>query len=451
MKKDLVNGVWYKSPSGQGAIYRYNEGRDTIGYFEGKWGTSWSCTNASKEFYELATYEDLEACGSSHRQYVKPEDMPIWITEDGVPVKVNANLAWVIRDDYKGVWGYEYMLEICLSHVSSAVISKPCLLSPEIYRVFSTQEAAEEWVAERNASEQSQNELIAQHNETEMEVKQPEFKVGQKVLVKEGNNIPKYDGKVGIVEKIDLKNTLQPNILVDYGDNRQIWVYPSKGRKFDVEVVQEAFTIADLAEGRIVVERDGSIEDLDRILKAAFPNDRESAIGQGWEHYKYFHRMDDRQWNAFEDDELEENDLPVVKVSELIGQVERSVNEQFEGASEGVNEGAKIREFESGSKRDDDSNKPLVNHLDPYLRLRFGYLLRQGANKYDKGNWKKLQPTETALESLHRHLAKFELNLQNGVEQDEDHLSACIFNLMLIMKNEEKEGISVDHFYGTLK
>ena len=107
----------------------------------------------------------------------------------------------------------------------------------------------------------------------------------------------------------------------------------------------------------------------------------------------------------------------------------------------------KNRVFESGSQRDDDTNKPLPNHLDAYVRMRYGYLLRHGANHYDKGNWRKGQPTETALESLHRHLAKFEMNLYNGVEQDEDHLSAIIFGCQLIMKNEEKEGIKVDHYY----
>lgn len=105
------------------------------------------------------------------------------------------------------------------------------------------------------------------------------------------------------------------------------------------------------------------------------------------------------------------------------------------------------RIFDTGSQRDDDTNKPLPSHLDAYVRLRYGYLLRQGANHYEKGNWRKGQPTETALESLHRHLAKFEINLYNGVEQDEDHLSAIIFNVMLIMKNEEKEGILVDKYY----
>ena len=99
----------------------------------------------------------------------------------------------------------------------------------------------------------------------------------------------------------------------------------------------------------------------------------------------------------------------------------------------------KDRVFSSGSKRDNDTNKPLVNHLDPYLRLRYGYLLRQGANHYGKNNWRLGQDTETALESLHRHLAKYEYNANNGIEQEEDHLSSIIFNVMLIMKNEEKE------------
>jgi hypothetical protein len=100
------------------------------------------------------------------------------------------------------------------------------------------------------------------------------------------------------------------------------------------------------------------------------------------------------------------------------------------------------RVFESGSQRDDDTNKPLVNHLDPYVRMRFGYLLRMGANKYEKNNWQKGQPDEAALESLHRHLAKYELG-----DRKEDHLSAIIFNVQLLMKNEQMAGINIDQFY----
>ena len=100
------------------------------------------------------------------------------------------------------------------------------------------------------------------------------------------------------------------------------------------------------------------------------------------------------------------------------------------------------RVFESGSQRDDDINKPLVNHLDAYVRMRFGYLLRMGANKYEKNNWQKGQPDEAALESLHRHLAKYEMG-----DRKEDHLSAIIFNVQLLMKNEQMAGINIDQFY----
>jgi hypothetical protein len=100
------------------------------------------------------------------------------------------------------------------------------------------------------------------------------------------------------------------------------------------------------------------------------------------------------------------------------------------------------RVFESGSQRDDDTNKPLVNHLDAYVRLRFGYLLRMGANKYEKNNWQKGQPDESSLESLHRHLAKYELG-----DRSEDHLACIMFGLQLIMKNEQKAGIEIDHYY----
>jgi len=101
-----------------------------------------------------------------------------------------------------------------------------------------------------------------------------------------------------------------------------------------------------------------------------------------------------------------------------------------------------MREFETGSKRDDDAHKPLVNHLDAYVRLRYGYLLRDGANHYGKNNWRKGQPTEAAIESLNRHLAYYEIG-----DQSEDHLAAMIFNIQLIMKNEEAAGVDVAKYF----
>ena len=99
------------------------------------------------------------------------------------------------------------------------------------------------------------------------------------------------------------------------------------------------------------------------------------------------------------------------------------------------------RTFTTGSKRDDDSNKPLTNHLTGYLRLRFGHLLRRGANKYGIGNWKLGQPTETAEESMDRHLSNYLAG-----DRSEDHLSAIIFNVQLIMMNEQKDGVEAGHW-----
>jgi hypothetical protein len=69
-------------------------------------------------------------------------------------------------------------------------------------------------------------------------------------------------------------------------------------------------------------------------------------------------------------------------------------------------------------------------------------MLRAGANKYGKNNWQLGQPDESSLESLHRHLAKYEMG-----DREEDHLSAIIFGVMLLMKNEQSRGVKEDAYY----
>lgn len=101
----------------------------------------------------------------------------------------------------------------------------------------------------------------------------------------------------------------------------------------------------------------------------------------------------------------------------------------------------KIRTFETGSVRDDDTNKPLVNHDPPYSRLRYGVHMRTGANKYDKGNWKLGQPDEAILESMHRHLAMYEIG-----DRSEDHLMALKFGINMLAQNEERNGVKWDHY-----
>lgn len=105
-----------------------------------------------------------------------------------------------------------------------------------------------------------------------------------------------------------------------------------------------------------------------------------------------------------------------------------------------MNEEARV--FESGAKRDSDSNKPYVHNLLGYTRLRFGYLTRIGASKYGDGNFLKGFPKEDALKSLDRHLAKY----LDG-DRSEDHLAAIIFNTQLIMLEEKREGMKPDHYF----
>lgn len=101
-----------------------------------------------------------------------------------------------------------------------------------------------------------------------------------------------------------------------------------------------------------------------------------------------------------------------------------------------------IRKFATGSVREDDSNKPLPSDLHPYVRLRYGYHMRHNAKKHSKGNWELGQPNKDLLESLHRHLAEYELGCRK-----EDHLSAILFGVKMIMLNEMREGVDTDAFY----
>lgn len=100
------------------------------------------------------------------------------------------------------------------------------------------------------------------------------------------------------------------------------------------------------------------------------------------------------------------------------------------------------RIYESGFKRDSDKLKPYTHNLQGYTRLRFGYLTRMGAEKYGDENFLKGSPKKSSLQSLDRHLAKY----MEG-DQSEDHLAAIIFNVQLIMLEEQKEGIKTNHYF----
>ena len=108
--------------------------------------------------------------------------------------------------------------------------------------------------------------------------------------------------------------------------------------------------------------------------------------------------------------------------------------------------GGDYRKFDTGSVRDSNEGKPRVADMEAYVRLRFGYHMLLGAEKYSAKNYLLGQPDDSSLESIHRHLAMYE----DG-DRSEDHLCAIIFGIQNILLNEKKDGREPSHYYNSLK
>ena len=91
------------------------------------------------------------------------------------------------------------------------------------------------------------------------------------------------------------------------------------------------------------------------------------------------------------------------------------------------------RTFSTGSVRDDLGDKPMLELIpyDLFLR-RVGALYTKGAKHYSTNNWRKGQPISSTIGSLQRHLAKYIMGMD-----DEDHLSAVVFNALSLLNADE--------------
>lgn len=98
----------------------------------------------------------------------------------------------------------------------------------------------------------------------------------------------------------------------------------------------------------------------------------------------------------------------------------------------------KKKTFSTGSMRDTQEGKGLWDSVPWYAIHRLAVHLEKGAKKYSKNNYKKGQPLSQYINSAFRHLAK----LATHQNPEEDHISACIFNLCALMETEQniKEG-----------
>jgi len=102
----------------------------------------------------------------------------------------------------------------------------------------------------------------------------------------------------------------------------------------------------------------------------------------------------------------------------------------------------KKRKFKTGAVRDTDENKEDYIESISWLTLRrYALYMKSKEKKYGRGNWIKGIPIEEYEKSLVRHLQKYISNKYYGtkIEEEEDHLSAMLFNLQGLIHEEEKK------------
>jgi len=92
------------------------------------------------------------------------------------------------------------------------------------------------------------------------------------------------------------------------------------------------------------------------------------------------------------------------------------------------------REFETGARRDMNVGKGRMDLLPAESVLRLSRWYEIGAEKYGDHNWERGIPLSSYLDSAIRHTFKF----MAGCD-DEDHLSAAVWNLMAIMFHQHHD------------
>jgi len=103
-----------------------------------------------------------------------------------------------------------------------------------------------------------------------------------------------------------------------------------------------------------------------------------------------------------------------------------------------VKDSGKRTEFSTGSVRDDRKGKGR-NDLLPFLSLqKVSQHFENGTNKYGDRNWECGQPLSVYFDSAFRHMVKHFIGLN-----DEDHLSAAIWNLMALQETQIRINLGI--------
>jgi len=86
-----------------------------------------------------------------------------------------------------------------------------------------------------------------------------------------------------------------------------------------------------------------------------------------------------------------------------------------------------------------NTGKPPMSMVDPLFVLEVAKVSGFGAAKYGRDNWLKGQKYSVVLDSLHRHLAAFELGHTHDKESNLHHLAHAACNLMMLLHYENTQ------------
>lgn len=109
---------------------------------------------------------------------------------------------------------------------------------------------------------------------------------------------------------------------------------------------------------------------------------------------------------------------------------------------------AKFTEFETGARRDiGDHKEDYIESISWLTLRRYAKYMSSKAKVYGKGNWIKGIPEGSYEASVLRHLQKYlalqKYDLTNeqaekaGLEPNEDHLAAAMFNIQGLIHEQE--------------
>ena len=103
-----------------------------------------------------------------------------------------------------------------------------------------------------------------------------------------------------------------------------------------------------------------------------------------------------------------------------------------------VKDSGEEQSFGTGAVRDTQTGKGRFDLLPPYALLRLAQHFENGAVRYQARNWEKGIPCSRYLDSAFRHLIKIMMGLE-----DEDHGSACVWNLLCLIETKMRAELGI--------